>query len=120
MRVDQNGDPVKAARITVRWWRRGRKEARSGSLGLVSVLAVVVLGEMPDYNSVLSIKFCGLNHLIRKGLVGVIPEINLVHVLKSYRQTVQFLFIIVFRYPNGLNKKIPLWTKLLRTSIPFF
>ena len=78
MRVDQNGDPVIAARITVRWWRRGRKEARSGSLGLVSVLAVVVLGEMPDYNPVLSIKFCGLNHLIRKGLMGVIPKINLV------------------------------------------
>ena len=78
MQVDWNGDPVIVARITVRW-RRGRKEARSGSLGIVIVLAVVVLGEISKYNPLLSIKFCGSNNLIRKGLVRVIPELNLVH-----------------------------------------
>jgi len=78
VQVDRNGDPVIVARITVRW-RRGRKEARSGSLGIVIVLAVVVLGEISNYNPLLSIKFCGSNNLIRKGLVRVIPELNLVH-----------------------------------------
>jgi hypothetical protein len=70
------------------------------------VLAAVALGEMPNPNLLFFIKFCGSNHLIRSGLVRVIPkiyEINLVHDLKS-RQIVQFLFIVILGYLNSLNK----------------
>jgi len=51
-----------------------RKEGRCGS-GFVIVLATVALGEMPNPNLLLWIKFCGSNHWIRRGSVGVIPEI---------------------------------------------
>ena len=45
--------------------------------GLIIVLSVVayVRSEMPNPNTLLWIKFCGLNSLFRRGLVGVIPEI---------------------------------------------
>ena len=64
---------------------------------------MVALGEIPNPNPLLWIKFCGTNRLFRRGLVGVIPEIDLVYVLKS-RQTVQFLFIIFLGNLKGLNK----------------
>jgi hypothetical protein len=47
------------------------------------VLAVAALSEMPNPNPIFSVKFCWSNHLIRRGLVGVIPKINRVHVVKS-------------------------------------
>jgi len=59
-----------------------RKEGRSGSLGLVVMLVVVILGDLSNSNPLLSIKFCVSSNLIRKGLVEVIPKINPVHVLK--------------------------------------
>ena len=46
------------------------------------MLAVVTLGEKPNMNPLLLVMFCGSNHLIRRGLVGVILEITLVHILK--------------------------------------
>ena len=81
----------------------GEEEERSGSPGFVIVLAAIV---DVNPNLLLWIKFCGSNHLTRRGL-GVIPEIikiNPVHILK-FRQTVQFLFIIVvFGDLRGFNK----------------
>ena len=75
----------------------------SGSPGFVIVLAAIV---DVNPNLLLWIKFCGSNHLTRRGL-GVIPEIikiNPVHVLK-FRQTVQIPFIIVVRVGHrGFNK----------------
>ena len=62
--------------------RRGRKKEGVDCRRIVVVLAVVALGEIPNPNPLLLIKFCGSNHLIRGGLVEVIPEIlkiNLVH-----------------------------------------
>ena len=47
------------------------------------MLVVVSIGEMSNDNPLPWIKFFfGLNHLIRRGSVRVIPEINLVHALK--------------------------------------
>jgi hypothetical protein len=48
----------------------------------VVILDAVVLGEMLNPNPLIWIKFCGSNHLVEKGLVGVIPEIHLAHVLE--------------------------------------
>jgi hypothetical protein len=48
---------------------------------LVVMFAVVDLGEMPNPNPFLWSMFHGSNHLIGKGLVGVIPEIDLIQVL---------------------------------------
>jgi len=70
------------------------------------VLIVVALGEMPNPNPLLCIKFHGSKHLIRRGLVGVIPEIlkiNHFHVL-YFCHTMQFLFNIILGYLNDLNK----------------
>jgi hypothetical protein len=64
---------------------------------------VVALGEIPNPNPLLWIKFCGSNRSFRMGLVGVILEIDLDYVLKS-RQTMQFLFIIFLGNLKGLNK----------------
>ena len=58
------------------------------------MFAVVDLGEMSNPNPLLSSMFHGSNHLIGKGLVGVIPEIDLIHVL-NFRQTEQFPFIAI-------------------------
>ena len=44
--------------------------------GLVTMLAVVALGEISNSNPLIWIKFCGSNRLFRRGLVGAIPEIN--------------------------------------------
>jgi hypothetical protein len=49
---------------------------------LIVVHAVVDLGEMPNPNRLLWRKFDGSNRLIRRGLIGVIPEFNLTHILK--------------------------------------
>jgi hypothetical protein len=85
--------------------RRGRKEGVDRQR-IVAILAVVALVEMSNPNTLLLIKFCGSNHLIRGYLVGVIPEIlkiNLIHDLK-FRQTMLFLFIVILGHLNGLNK----------------
>ena len=44
--------------------------------GLVTMLAVVALSEISNPNPLIWIKFCGSNHLFRRGLVGANPEIN--------------------------------------------
>jgi len=44
-----------------------------------------------------------MNHLIGKGLVGVIPEIDLIHVL-NFCQTERFQFIDILGYLHDLNK----------------
>ena len=67
------------------------------------MFAVVDLGEMPNNNPLLSSMFHGSNHLIGKGLVGVIPEIDLIHVL-NFCQTEQFQFIVILGHLSGLNK----------------
>ena len=64
---------------------------------------MVDLGDMPNANSLLWSMFHGSNHLIEKGLVRVIPEIDLIHVL-NFCQTEQFLFITVLNNLIGLNK----------------
>lgn len=56
------------------------REAEKRNLGvdrqwLVVVLATVALDEVPNTNSIMWIKFFGLNLLIRRGLVEVIPKI---------------------------------------------
>jgi hypothetical protein len=58
---------------------------------------------MPNPNPLLWSLFHGLNHLIGKGLVGVNPEIDLIHVL-NFHQTEQFQFITILGYLNGDNK----------------
>ena len=83
---------------------------------LVVVFAVVDLGEMPNPNPLFWSMFHGSNHLMGKGLVGVIPEIGLIHVL-NFCKTEQFQFIAILEYLNGLNKFNH--TKLKRTSISF-
>jgi hypothetical protein len=69
----------------------------------VVVFAMVDLGEMENPNPLLWSMFHRSNHLIGKGLVEVIPEIDLIHVL-NFRQTEQFQFIAVLGYLSGLNK----------------
>ena len=46
---------------------KGRKE---WILGFVTVFVVFLLDEFPNLNSHLLVKFCGLKHLFRRGLVG--------------------------------------------------
>jgi hypothetical protein len=70
---------------------------------LVVMFAVVDLGEMRNPNPLLWSKFHGSNHLVRMGLVGVIPEIDIIHVL-NFCQTEQFQFVTILGYLNGLNK----------------
>jgi hypothetical protein len=65
----------------------------------IVVVGIIALGEMSNSNPLLWIKFYGSNHLIRGGLVGVIPKINFVFVLKS-RQIVQFLFIVILGHAS--------------------
>ena len=82
----------------------GGKKGRGVDAGcFIGVLAVVALGEMPNHDPILLMKFHGLNHLFRCGLVGAILEINFFHVLKS-RQTEHSLLIFIFVYLRGLNK----------------
>jgi hypothetical protein len=50
------------------------------------IVGAFALGEMLNPNSLLLVKFCGSNHLIKRGFVGEISETKLVHVMKS-RQT---------------------------------
>jgi hypothetical protein len=77
--------------------------------GLVNMLTAVALGEMLNPNLLSSVKFYGSNHLIRRGFVGVIHEIDLVHVVKSC-QSVQSLFIIDLGHLNDCEK-LSLWRK---------
>jgi hypothetical protein len=65
-------------------WRRERREGVNRRK-LVVMFAVVDLGEMPNTNPLLWSKFHGSNHLVRMGLVGVIPEIDIIHVLNFYQ-----------------------------------
>jgi hypothetical protein len=69
----------------VRW----RRERRGGvnHWELVVMFAVLDLGEIPNPNPLLWSKFHGSNHLVRMGLVGVIPKIDIIHVL-NFCQTV--------------------------------
>jgi hypothetical protein len=69
----------------------------------IGVLAVVALGETPNDDPILLMKFHGLNHLFICGLVGAIPEINFFLVLKC-RQTKHSLLIFIFVYLRGLIK----------------
>jgi hypothetical protein len=89
----------------VRWRAgRGREEKEGVDAGrFIGVLPVVALGETPNHDPILAIKFRGLNRLFGWGLVGAITEINFVHVLKSH-QTEQSLLISTFGYLRGLNK----------------
>lgn len=49
---------------------------KSETWRFVVVLAAIVLGEMTDLSSLHRIRFCGSKHLIRRGLVGVILEVD--------------------------------------------
>lgn len=80
-----------------------KKKGQSELQGFVIMLAMVALGEMPDSNLFLAVKFCWSNHLIRKGLIEVILKIDLVHILKSH-QTVLSLFLVILGYLRGFNK----------------
>jgi hypothetical protein len=70
--------------------KRKRREEGVDARRFIGVLAVVALGETPNHDPILAIKFRGLNRLFGWGLVGAITEINFVHVLKSH-QTEQSL-----------------------------
>jgi len=83
--VDRNNKAFVAARIVASWIRddrnvkrrrRSRRQEfrRRGRCGS--------LGEKPNINPLLLIKFCGLNRLFGIGFSGEILEVNVVHVLK--------------------------------------
>ena len=69
----------------------------------VDMLTMVALCEKTNLNPLLWVKFYGLDHMFRRGLVGVILKINLVHVLKVY-QIMHSMLIVVFGHLNSLNK----------------
>lgn len=47
------------------------------------MIILVDICEMPNFNLFLLVKFYGSNNVIKRGLVGVIPEVNIAHVMKS-------------------------------------
>ena len=68
------------------------------------MLFVIDLGEISDPNPLLWSKLHGSNHLIRKCLVGVIPEVNLAHPRSETPSDYAVLFIAVLGHLSGLNK----------------
>jgi len=55
------------------------------------VLIVVSIGKMSNLDPLHLIKLCGLNHLFRRGLLGLILEINLIIVLGHIMALIIFL-----------------------------
>ena len=55
------------------------------------MLIVVSIGKMSNLDPLHLIKLCGLNHLFRRGLLGLILEINLIIVLGHIMALIIFL-----------------------------
>jgi hypothetical protein len=60
---------------------QGEEGVVAGCFGVV--LAVVLLGEKPNVDPLYLIKLCESKRVFGWGLVGVIPEVNLAHVLSA-------------------------------------
>lgn len=64
---------------------RRRAERKEGveRRKIIAICTVVALDKMLNPNSLSWIKFCGSNHLIRRGLVVVIPKILEINVIEN-------------------------------------